>query len=150
MSDRNAETQIKPALGRLLTAGYGNKQPEEFAASLEPVDVALDARLIAWGWHADYRGEGMLNLLRAAGATRARWAPRLGNPAKRDGGAMRIADMTAIDDLVSVLRRGMDVLIVCGCGKVAGCHRRMIAELTRERLPSLEVIDLPRTSKERA
>lgn len=134
-------------LGRLFTAGYGNKQPEAFAATLEPVDVALDARLIAWGWHADYRGEGMLNLLRAAGAVRARWAPRLGNPAKREGGEMRIADPTAIDDLASMLVRGMDVLVVCGCGKVKGCHRRMIADLTSARLPGLEVIDLPRKGK---
>lgn len=138
------EEPATPPTGRLFTAGYGNKQPEDFVATLEPVDVALDVRLIAYGWHSQYRGEQMLNLLRVAGARRARWAPRLGNSAKREGGEMRIADSTAIDDLVSVLCRGMDVLIVCGCGKVKTCHRRLIADLVREQLHELEVVDLPR------
>ena len=131
--------------GTLYLAGYGNRPPEAFFARLAPwrIAVALDARLIPWGWHPLYRGEAFLRALeQEAGIGRAKHAARLGNLAKRDGGAMRLADPAAITDLVRVLRSGRSVVVICGCRNGATCHRTMIGNLVSSAAPELAVVEL--------
>lgn len=133
-------------MGILYTAGYGNAQPDDFFAALrdKPIDLALDARLMPWGWHQLYRKEAFLRALEERGGVkRAKWTERLGNVAKRDGGEMRLADTTAIDDLVGVLAKGRNVLVICGCAKVEVCHRLLIATLAQALAPSLAIEHLP-------
>jgi hypothetical protein len=130
----------------LLTIGYGNAQPEAFFAAVAEAHayLALDVRLVPWGWHAAYRGEAMLAGLRGPGAASvARWSERLGNAAKTGGGEMRLADPAAVADLVSVLRmRRGPVLVVCGCRDASRCHRRMISDMAAALDPLIEVRDL--------
>jgi hypothetical protein len=136
---------MNPA-GRLLTIGYGNAVPADFFAALadQQVDLALDARLVPYGWHENYRGARFLAALVSEGrVSRARWSERLGNAAKRDGGEMRLADPGAIADLLTVLHRGWRVLVICGCAEVEHCHRRLIADLAQAADPDLIVEHLP-------
>jgi hypothetical protein len=131
--------------GTLYLIGYGNRPPEEFFACLAPlaIDVALDARLIPWGWHVRYRGEAFLRSLERDGRVgRARHAGRLGNLAKREGGPMRLADPEAIADLVRVLRGGRSVVVICGCGNGTTCHRALIGRLVTAAAPEIPVIEL--------
>ena len=134
-----------PELGRLLLLGYGGADPEDFFARITTLapDLALDVRLIPYGWHARYRGQLFLQELRAAGARSARWSHRLGNLAKRDGGPMRLEDPAAVADVVAVLQTGRNVLLICGCAKEAACHRLFIAQQVQEHLPALVVETVP-------
>jgi O-acetyl-ADP-ribose deacetylase (regulator of RNase III) len=137
---------IATPLGVLATAGYGNAAPADWLAAMaaEPVDLALDVRLIAHGWAPEYREGAFLRALESSGAARrARHAKGLGNLAVRDGGAMRLADERQLDLLTERLGEGRSVLIICGCAKPEGCHRRMIAERVVQRLPGLIVVDRP-------
>lgn len=141
-----------PSLGRLILTGYGNAEPEIFFAALavESPQEAVDIRLKPWGWHADYRGEAFLAALRErAGVTDARHDPRLGNPGRFDEGGMRLADEKGLNDIWRALRAGHDVAVICGCGKLAGCHRRLIAERLTAVLPELEIVDLPAPTRPR-
>ena len=140
------------AYGRLILTGYGNAEPKAFLAALaeaHPAEI-VDVRLKPWGWHADYRGEAFLAaLLALPGVEEARHDPRLGNPGRFDEAGMRLADEKGLNDLWRALRAGRDVAIVCGCGKLAGCHRRLIAERLAAVLPGLELVDLPAPARSR-
>ena len=145
-----ADKADSPALGILYTAGYGNAQPEDFFAGINRVSIslALDIRLKPWGWHQLYRKEAFLRALETeGGAARAKWTERLGNVGKFSGGEMALSDPTAVADLVSMLARGRNVLIICGCGKYETCHRTMVARLARELAPELIVENLPTPAK---
>ena len=146
------QASVPATMGILYTAGYGHAQPEDFFAALrdKPIDLALDARLMPWGWHQLYRKDAFLRALEERGVVkRAKWTERLGNVGKFDGGEMRLSDPSAIADLVSVLARGRNVLIICGCGKYETCHRAMVARLAQELAPELQVEHLPTPAKKK-
>ena len=124
--------------GKLYLAGYGGTAPDAFFETLRPygIDVALDIRIAPKGWSPSYTGSEFLRrLVDDGGARRARWARGLGNAGRFDGTGMRLADPGAVADLVSVLDRGLSVVVVCGCGDEAACHRALVAAKVREAAP---------------
>lgn len=134
--------------GRLLTAGYGGADPDDFFAALAALTpapgVILDIRLAPKGWSPRYSGEAFLDeLTSACPGARTRWVRRLGNAGRFDGSGMRLADPGAIDDLVSVLRRGLDVLIICGCATESTCHRSLVVELVSTKAPEVLHVSVP-------
>ena len=127
--------------GTLYLAGYGGAAPDIFFATLQPygIDVALDIRLVAKGWSPSYSGaEFLRRLVVDGGVKRARWAKGLGNAGRFDGTEMRLAEPHAVVDLISVLARGLSVVIICGCGTESECHRTLVASLVREQ--SLDIV----------
>jgi hypothetical protein len=132
--------------GKLYLAGYGGTAPDAFFETLRPygVDVALDIRIAPKGWSPSYTGpEFLRRLVEDGGARRARWARGLGNAGRFDGTGMRLADPGAVADLVSVLDRGLSVVVVCGCGAEEGCHRALVAAKVREIAPDAEIAGIP-------
>lgn len=137
------DTASEP-LGRLILTGYGGADPDDFFATLaaEQVAEAVDVRLKPWGWHGSYRGAAFLAALRDTGIMLARHDPRLGNPGRFDSDGMRLADEKGLNDLWRSLRSGRDVAVICGCAKLAGCHRRLIGERLQGVLPDLVIVSL--------
>jgi hypothetical protein len=128
--------------GRLLSAGYGGADPDDFFAALSALEpapsVILDIRLAPKGWSPRYTGEAFLAELAAAcPGARTRWVRRLGNAGRFDGSGMRLVDPGAIDDLVSVLHRGLDVLVICGCATESTCHRSLVVQLVSTQAPKV-------------
>lgn len=126
-------------LGSLWTFGYGTvKDYTALHELLDPlgVDRIVDIRLnpssglSMWSWPRD-------GLTRAG--FRYDWLRGLGNLRYR-GDGVQIADPTDIRYVLAELRGGQDVALMCACGKVESCHRRVVAELIRAQEPGLRII----------
>jgi hypothetical protein len=134
--------------GFLLTGGYGGADPDDFFAALGTLtpapDVILDIRLAPKGWSVRYSGQTFLDELAAAcPGSRTRWVRKLGNAGRFDGTGMRLVDPSAIDDLVSVLRRGYNVLVICGCANESTCHRSLVKDLVSTQAPEVVHVSVP-------
>jgi hypothetical protein len=65
-------------------------------------------------------------------------SPGLGN-LRHGGEGVQIADPTDIRHVLAELRAGQDVALLCACGKIESCHRRVVAELIRAEEPALRI-----------
>jgi uncharacterized protein (DUF488 family) len=142
----------------LWTIGYERLLPPELVAELEAAGVerVLDVRYRPQSRRPGMSKTRLGELLRAHGiAYEHRKA--LGTPPdlRHDFHAGRLAEaragyrahveahsLEALRELADELPRAPRTALLCLEAEPAGCHRRVICELLRERLPGLTVVDL--------
>jgi uncharacterized protein (DUF488 family) len=142
----------------LWTIGYERLLPPELVAELEAAGVerVLDVR-----YRPQSRRPGMsktrLGGLLGAHGIAYEHRKALGTPPdlRHDFHAGRLAEaragyrahveahsLEALRELADELPRAPRTALLCLEAEPAGCHRRVICELLRERLPGLTVVDL--------
>ena len=120
---------------RLYTLGYQRHRTAEELAELSATygfRTIVDVRFRPWPARRSTVESVGLGYL---------WERRLGNSAGRRGG-IRIVDLDAVEMILSRLRAGESVAIMCTCAEPEFCHRRVIADECRRRLPGLVTVDL--------
>jgi uncharacterized protein (DUF488 family) len=142
----------------LWTIGYERLLPAELVAELEAAGVE---RVIDVRFRPQSRRPGMskTRLGEALGSRGIAYEHRkaLGTPPdlRHDFHAGRLeraragyrahvvaAAPEALDELAAELEHGPRTALLCLEADPAGCHRRVLSELMRERLPALRVTDL--------
>ena len=142
----------------ICTIGYERLRPEALAAELTAAGVQ---RVIDVRFRPQSRRPGMsktkLGLLladhriayehrRALGTPPdIRWLFKAGRLAEAASGYRAHVEGTAageLDGLAAELRRGPRTAMLCLEAEPAACHRRVLAEALRTRVPELEVVDL--------
>ncbi|MDQ2902987.1 MAG: DUF488 domain-containing protein [Chloroflexota bacterium] len=65
----------------------------------------------------------------------------LGNVTYRSGGPIHLADAaTGLRGLRRYLEHGYHLVLLCGCRDYERCHRKVIVDLLKEQLPTIQVI----------
>ena len=126
----------------LFTLGYSGLRDADDLRRLvkgTPITTIVDIRLLRWSGN---RAFSMLTrqTVEAAGL-RYLYVQDLGNLAYRTGGT-QIRNIDAIEDVLTRLRAGESLALMCACSRPEDCHRTDVAEEARRRLPGLEVIHL--------
>jgi uncharacterized protein (DUF488 family) len=127
------------ALGILYTVGYRRHSPSELRQVLPGVELVVDVRRRAWSGNPAWstRTRQTIETL----GFRYRHDPRLGNLDYRTGG-IRVSDIDAIEDVLTELRAGTSVALMCACSNVTSCHRRSLAAEAQRREDALVVVDV--------
>lgn len=128
----------------LYSLGYsGLRGADDLRALLHdvPLHTIVDVRLQPFG-RAPWNGPTATRRLVEAAGYRYAAAPDLGNLAYRTGG-IEIKDIEAIEDVLTYLRAGQSVALLCVCAQPEGCHRWVLAEEAVRREPGLRVVHLP-------
>lgn len=136
-------------MNKVYSVGYGTYGSEQYIAQLmsNPAMLLIDSRYKPHSWRPEWRQEA----LRSKYGARYRWAGRyLGNTAyntrQRIGDkpypvTISIADIeTGIRGLMLYLAEGHDLILLCQCPDYNVCHRKVLVEALKERLPSVEVV----------
>ena len=128
-------------MATLSTFGYaGLRDGAELRALLgDKAQLVVDVRMRTYSGNRAF-STGTRGTVEEAGYDYQHLAG-LGNALYRSGG-MRLAQEDDLEILVDQLASGINVAIMCACGDVTTCHRRLVAEMASERLLGLEVIDL--------
>ena len=123
-------------IGRLYTLGYSRHRTAEALAQLARTHgftTVIDVRFRPWPPQPKAIVEvANLHYL---------WDRRLGNTEYKTGG-IRIVDIEAVESILERIREGESVAIICTCADSESCHRRVIADECRRRVPELQVVDL--------
>ncbi len=134
------EATPKGRLGTLVTFGYQKvKTTDGLAALLDgaSVDLIVDVRLRPYSGNRTFSTGTRANL-EAVGWQYA-WAPDLGNLAYKTGGIAIRNIETIVPAVLSPLRQGRTVALMCVCYDARECHRRTISDEAARRLPGLVV-----------
>jgi hypothetical protein len=119
----------------LFTFGYQKVKTAEALAALAAahgIGTVIDVRFRPWPPRE--------SIVRSAGLAYV-GEPRLGNRLYKTD-RIEIVDIEAVETILERTRAGESVAIMCACYGPTGCHRTVIAEECRRRLPSLQVVDL--------
>ncbi len=86
------------------------------------------------------RPEWQQSALQARYGKRYLWLGRsLGNINYKNGGVIQLANAEpGLARLVNGLLQGYSMVLLCACKEYEQCHRRVIVEMLRERLPDIE------------
>ena len=127
--------------GTLSGFGYAALRDAADLAKLlgDDVDLVVDVRINRWSRIPAF-SMGAKATVEAAGYDYL-WLGGLGNTGHRDGGPMRLADPEQVEVVVDELRAGRNVALMCVCADGRRCHRQLVIELARQRLPGLDVRD---------
>lgn len=123
---------------RLFTLGYSGWTVEEITQVLNLHDALLaDIRYKPWSRRADMRHPSLQQTFRG----RYAWIKDLGNENYNKDATIKLhhAQRGLIE--LEGYPRESPVVIMCTCRDLAICHRRVVAELARERLGA-EVVHL--------
>jgi uncharacterized protein (DUF488 family) len=126
----------------LFTFGYrGLRGAADLRHLLEgtEVDTVVDVRLSP---RSDNRAFSLRTraTVEAAGVAYIH-LPDLGNLAYKTAG-IRIRDLEAIETVLTMLRAGRTMALMCACREPGGCHRQTLAEEATRREPGLRVAHL--------
>ena len=135
--------------GRLLTFGYqAIRTPEALGtlAASEGFTTVVDVRMSRYSGLRPW-SLGVRSTIESVGLAYV-WEKRLGNRNYKSGGPIVIDDIEAVETVLRLIRAGESVALMCACASPANCHRRVIADECRRRLPELQVVDLPTSSRE--
>jgi uncharacterized protein (DUF488 family) len=128
-------------LGFLFTLGYAEVLgPDDLRQMLEwcDIDTIVDVRLQPWG-RAPFNGPRAARATVEAVGLRYLHLRDLGNVLYKSDG-IQILNIEAIEIVLTMLRAGHGVALMCACPRPEGCHRRFLAEEAVRREPGLHVI----------
>lgn len=131
-------------LGDLFSLGYsGLRGADDLRRRLEdtPVGTIFDVRLQPWG-RTPWNGPRATRRLVEAAGCRYVGVPALGNLGYKRG-TIEIMDIDSIERVLTDLREGQSVALLCVCAKARDCHRWVLAEDAVRRQPDLRVVHLP-------
>lgn len=130
-------------LGGLLTFGYqGLGGAGDLRRLFEGtgVEAIVDVRLQPFG-RVPFRGPTATRLLVESVGLSYVHLPDLGNVLYRTGG-IQIRNLEAIESVLTMLRAGRSVALMCACARPEKCHRLTLAEEAVRRLPGLQVMHM--------
>jgi uncharacterized protein (DUF488 family) len=108
----------------LYTFGYSGKQPDELLALAEQLDaIVVDIRFSPRSRVPQWSGGRLARLL----GDRYCHLPALGNRNYK-GGPIELVDLETGIAQVADLLAHQPVILLCVCGDVQHCHRRLAAE----------------------
>lgn len=123
----------------ILSWGYQGRTVEALLEIVrrEDVDVVVDVRGNPYSRHPEWRKEGLEKALK----DRYRWIGWLGDARYRNGGAFELRDpQRGMEELIGLIRAGARrVLLLCYERRAEDCHRSLVAELVRERIPGATI-----------
>ena len=136
------------ATGTLFGFGYAGLEGAPDLRKLlgDEVDMVVDVRIRRWS--------GILAFSTAAEDTVEEagydylWVPGLGNAGHRIKGPIRLANPDSVALVVSALRAGRNVALMCACTDGRRCHRRLIMDLAREAIPRLQIREVSANESE--
>ena len=125
--------------GTLIGFGYADLHDSADLRQLlgDAVDLVVDVRIKRWSGIRPF-STAVADTVATAGYDYL-WIPGLGNAGHRRSGPMRLVDPDAVGPVVSALRDGQNVALMCACTDAKRCHRRFVIELAREAIPGLDV-----------
>ena len=86
------------------------------------------------GWSKDELQEKFGEQYRFAGEY-------LGNVNAWNGGPIKLVNpRVGIHGLVKYLDEGHDIIILCGCADYDTCHRRVVVDLLKDKIPNIEIL----------
>jgi uncharacterized protein (DUF488 family) len=131
-----------PAELVICTWGYQGRCVEALVeiVARQALDLVVDVRGNPYSRRPEWRKEGLEEAL----GERYRWIGWLGNARYRDGGAPRLRDgRRGMQELARLVAGGARrLLLLCYERDARACHRRIVAELARERFPGTRVLHL--------
>lgn len=128
-------------LGFLFTLGYAEVLgPDDLRQMLEwcDIDTIVDVRLQPWG-RVPFRGPRETRATVEAVGLEYLHLPDLGNLLYKSDG-IQIRNIEAIETVLTMLRAGRGVALMCVCPRPEGCHRSFLAEEAVRREPDLHTI----------
>ena len=134
---------MSPRLGDLFTLGYqGLGGADDLRRLLEGtgVDTIVDVRLSPWSGTRAFSSRQTHVTVAEAGLGYVH-LPGLGNLAYRTGG-IEIRNIEAIETVLTLLRAGRSVALMCVCPQPEGCHREALVAEALRREPGLRVVHL--------
>ncbi len=127
-------------LGRLIPFGYATPDAQ---ARLEALMQDEKAVLVDIRYNPVSRWRPMWNKK----ALSERWGGRyshvklLGNVNYNNGGPIQIANAErGIPLVVQGLQRGLTIILLCVCKEYSTCHRRVVCDMVKEKLPGVEIV----------
>ena len=131
--------------GTLFTFGYSGIDDADALRRLiggAPIADIVDVRLRPFGRRPFNGPTACQALIESLGPT-YRWDQRLGNLAYETGG-VQIKDIEAIETVLTALRTGRNVALMCVCPQPEDCHRLTLCEEAVRRMPDLQIVHLTR------
>jgi uncharacterized protein (DUF488 family) len=139
----------------IVSAGYEGWTPDDLAAALADrgVTLVVDVRLNAVSRKRGFSKRGLGETLAGAGIA-YRHEPTLGNPPdnreafKRGEDAARARMRAILDESEGVDRLAADVAgdevvaLLCVERDAPICHRTLVVDVVRERMPAVEVVEV--------
>ena len=111
---------------KIYTLGYSGWTAAAIKETLERLDgVAVDVRMVPRSYVASFNGTAFQKLL----GERYRWVQEFGNVNYKNGGPIKILNIIRGEGkLADLLAAGKAIVLLCGCPKLAECHRKVVAE----------------------
>ena len=129
----------------LFTFGYGSLGGADDLRRLvggTPIDTIVDVRLSQWSRNRAFSSRQTHVTVAEAGLSYVH-LPGLGNLAYKSGG-IRVRNIEEIETVLTMLRTGHSIALMCACPRPEGCHRLTLCEEAVRRMPDLQVVHLTR------
>src|SRR2546430_231941 len=127
----------KEVILKVYPAGYSRHGALIEQLMQDPKTLLIDTRYSPNSKMPQWTGSA----LKAKYGDRYRFAGKFLGNVNYKGGPMTLANPArGIEGLVMYLNEGYDLILLCQCPEFSACHRRLIVDLLRGAMPSVEVV----------